>query len=279
MKLIRECRMGAPKAFKTGAVVGSYPKPLLYLGFDRGGIDVIPPKATVLPPSYFQPDVRYEDIERIKPGDITRVLNRPEQPPVLAIDYTVSETFSLALDMLPAKATKPFNDFVTDYNLLAAHINSKKSVPWATVVLDSVTGYEDMLLNYIASVNAAAMDDARKWASQVGGKVRQTILTMTTWPCHVVVLMHSALDTNEITNAVRETPSVFSKGLRSDISGLFSQFFFATKTPAGVPVVWTSDKMYVSGVGPRWPLGLPQEVAPDFKSIYGKEMLYERTNT
>jgi len=36
-------------------------------------------------------------------------------------------------------------------------------------------------------------------------------------------------------------------------------------------VVWTSDKLYVSGVGPRWPIGLPQECQPDFKSIYGKE--------
>lgn len=265
--------MGAPKAFKTGAVVGTYPKPLLYLGFDRGGIDVIPPKANVLPANYIQPDVRYEEIERIKPGAIGALLARPEQPKVVAVDYTISETMSLSLDMMPGKATKPFNDFVADYNVLASFINIQKRVPFATVVFDSITGYEDMILGHIASVNAAAMDDARKWASQVGGKVRQTILTMTTWPCHVVVLMHSALDTNEITNAVRETPSVFSKGLRSDISGLFSQFFYATKTMLGVPVVWTSDKMYVSGVGPRWPLGLPQECPPDFKSIYGKELL------
>jgi len=273
MKYIRECRMGAPKAFKTGAVVGTYPKPMLYLGFDRGGIDVIPPAATVIPPTFIQPDVRYEEIERIRPGQMPRILAQSPQPKVVAADYTVAETMSLSLDMLPGKATKPFNDFVSDYNVLAAFINSGKPLPFKTLVFDSITGYEDMILGHIASVNAAAMDDARKWASQVGGKVRQTILTMTTWPCHVVVLMHSALDTNELTNAVRETPSVFSKGLRSDISGLFSQFFFATKTMLGMPVVWTSDKLYVSGVGPRWPIGLPQECQPDFKSIYGKEAL------
>lgn len=273
MKLIRECRMGAPKCFKTGAVVGSYPKPMLYLGFDRGGIDVIPSKTIALQPGEFVPDTRYEDIVHIKPGVLSQWLQKPEaeQPRILAVDYTNATTMDLSVDMLPAKAMKPLQDFVADYNVVSQYIGQKKPLPWKTVVLDSLTGYEDVILSYISSFNPAAMVDARQWAGQVGGKVRQTILTLTTWPCHVVVLMHSALDQNELTQAIRETPSVFSKGLRNDIAGLFSQFFYATKAN-GKPVIWVNDKMYVSGIGGRWPLGLPPELPPDFKSIYGKEL-------
>jgi hypothetical protein len=256
MKLIRECRMGAPKCFKTGAVVGSYPKPMLYLGFDRGGIDVIPSKTIALAATDFQPDVRYEEITHIKPGVMATWVAKPEseQPKILAVDYTNASTMDLSVDMVPAKAMKPLQDFVSDYNVVSQHIGKGKALPWKTVVLDSLTGYEDVILSYISSFNPSAMVDARQW------------------PCHVVVLMHSALDQNELTQAIRETPSVFSKGLRNDIAGLFSQFFYATKAN-GKPVIWVNDKMYVSGIGGRWPLGLPPELPPDFKSIYGKELV------
>lgn len=273
-KLIRECRMGKPKCFKTGAVVGTYPKPMLYLGFDRGGVDVIPKKTTVLPNDAIKPDTFYEDIVHVKPGALPAYVGKPEaeQPRILAVDYSNTSTADLSVEMLPAKAMKPLQDFVNDYNVLARQVGTGKGLPWKTIVLDSLTGYEDIILSYISSFNPAAMMDARQWAGQVGGKVRQTILTLTTLPCHVVVLMHSALEQNELSQVIAETPSVFSKGLRSDIAGLFSQFFYATKVN-GKPVIWANDKMYVSGVGARWPQGLPADCAPDFNSIYGKEGL------
>jgi hypothetical protein len=46
MKYIREGRMGPPKSFKTGAVLGTYPKPLLCLEFDESGGDIIPSKGS-----------------------------------------------------------------------------------------------------------------------------------------------------------------------------------------------------------------------------------------
>lgn len=272
-KLIRECRMGKPKCFKTGAVVGTYPTPMLYLGFDRGGIDVLPKKSA--PPIAGNIPVTnfYEDVTHIKPGQLAQYVAKPEseQPKILAVDYSNAATMDLSVDMVPAKTMKPLQDFVNDYNVCTRQMTTGK-VPWKTVVFDSVTGYEDIILSYISSFNPAAMADARQWAGQVGGKVRQTILTLTTWPCHVVVLMHSALDQNELSQVIAETPSVFSKGLRSDIAGLFSQFFYATKV-AGKPVIWSNDKMFVSGIGARWPQGLPADCGPDFQSIYGREGL------
>jgi hypothetical protein len=263
--------MGPPKSFKTGAVVGTYPKPMLYLGFDREGISVIPPKGVTPGPGELKLDVTYDEIRHAKPGELPSFLHTSDQPRVLAVDYTTGGTMDMELDFRPAKMSQPFMAFVQDYNQASAFIRSGKALPWRTVVFDSITGYEDILLNHISSYNPAAMADARQWAGQVGGKVRQTILTLTSWPCHIVFIMHSMIEKNETTGMVLELPSVYSS-LRTDMGGLFSQFFYAVKSN-GVPKIWPHDKMFVRGIGARWPSGLPAEMNPDFSSIYGKEGL------
>jgi hypothetical protein len=274
MKYIRELRMGPPKSFKTGAVVGTYPKPLLYVGFDREGISVIPPKGKLPAKEELPMDVSYEDVVHIKPGEVMAYYDGAKPAPkVLAIDYTSAGITDLNFEFKPAAMSQPYKLFMDDYNQISAKIRMGVALPWKTVVFDSLTGYEDVLLNHIASYNAAALSDARQWAGQIGGKVRQTILSITTWPCHVVIICHSAIDKNENTGAIVETPSVFSR-LRDDIGGLFSQFFYAVKNPGtNTPVIWPHDKMFVKGIGARWPSGLPSEVKPDFNSIYGKENL------
>lgn len=275
-KLIRECRMGRPKTFKTGAILGSYPKPILHLSFDQGGVDVIPKSTDVITtPGYIKPDVSYEEVTHLKPGQIGTTLATPFSK-IVSIDYTISETMAIDLALTPAKASQPFTNFVNDYETLRSFIGGKKAqgqeLPWKTVCFDGITGFEQIVLNHISSANPGALADARQWASMVGGKVRQAILSLTTWPCHVVVLMHSNLDVNELNKVISETPNVYS-ALRNDISGMFSQFFYSCVNFAGQPKIWTGAKDYVTGIGPRWPLGLPQECAPDFHSIYGKEGL------
>jgi hypothetical protein len=268
-KLIRECRMGPPKSFKTGAVVGSYPKPMLYLGFDQGGITVVPPKGRQVSNGEMIMDSCFEDIVHIKPREVKGWLSK-EQPKILAVDYNTQGTADIDLFFRPAPNSAPFQNFIFDYNELSTYIRSTQSVPWRTVVFDSVTGYEDLILNHISQSNPQAMEDARRWAGQTGGKVRQTIITLCTWPCHVVFIMHSQIEKNETTGTVTELPSVFSN-LRSDIGGLFSQFFYAVKNN-GQPKIWPHDRMFVRGVGARWPSGLGAEINPDFNSIYGKEL-------
>lgn len=270
-KLIRECRMGLPKCFKTGAVVGTYPKPLLYLQFDREGISVIPRKGVFPGQGEIPLDSNYEDIFFQTPGKLGNLCKEPTQPKITCIDYTVGQTIDLELSFTPPKLSKPFQDFLYDYNAAASHIRTAGSVPWKTVVFDSVSGYEDLLMVHMSSFNPAALNDARQWAGQIGGKVRQTILTMTTWPCHIVFIMHSMMEKNEMTGAVSEVPNVFSS-LRGDIAGMFSQFFYAVKLN-GQPKLWPHDKMFVRGVGARWPSNLGQEISPDFNSIYGREGL------
>jgi hypothetical protein len=262
--------MGPPKSFKTGAVVGSYPKPMLYMQFDREGISVVPSKGA--PPGSIPMDTFIEDVIIAKPTEVPSFLAKPtaEQPRILCVDFTLNMVAPLANDFKPPAYSQPFLNFLSAYNHIVAFIGSGKPLPWATVVLDSVTGFEDIILNHISSVNPNAMSDARQWAGMTGGKVRQTLLSLCGWPCHVVAIMHSMIDKNELTGLVMELPNVFS-GLRNDIGGLFSQFFYQVKNN-GTPVIWPHDKMYVRGIGSRWPANLPSEVKPDFNSIYGKEI-------
>lgn len=256
-KLIRELRMGVPKSFKTGAVIGSYPKPMLYFGFDHGGIDVVP--ATKQPGF----DITYSDIDFQKVGSFALQQTKP----VTALDYSSVAPHTLTLEYLPTKSQEGLQTFYRDYNQLT----QKATLPYKTIVFDSATGYMDMVMSHLSSFNPNGMADARYWAFQVGQKVRQLILSATCLPCHVVFIMHSAIEKDELTQQIRELPSVYS-GLRNDIGGLFSQVFYAAKSN-GKPVIWTNDKLFVRGIGPRWPNNLPQEVAPDFASIYGREGL------
>lgn len=125
---------------------------------------------------------------------------------------------------------------------------------------------------YIAQWNPGAMLDARQWAGMAGGMIRKLILTLNHMPCHTVCLLHSYIEKNELTNEIREQPNVYSQTLRDDIFGLFSQVFYSAMTSNNMPVIWPSSKYPVTGIGPRWPQGLPKECPPDFKSIYGKEL-------
>lgn len=273
MKLIREARMGLPKSFKTGAVVGTYPKPMLYFGFDRGGVDVIPSKAVIasMQPPLLKPNVSYEEIKFIKPGFLNEVALLPmdKQAPVTAVQYYEGIPLALTLDAKPTKAVMPFTNFIGDYNLLSG----RTELPWRTIVIDSLTGFTDIVLNWIAGFNESMLLDARQWASCAGGKVRQMCLSATSLPCHVVVLLHMYIDKNEQTSEIRAMPNVYSQALRDDFFGMFSQCFYSLKRMDGTPIICVSDRYPVAGIGPRWPLGLPQENSPDFQSIYGKELV------
>jgi hypothetical protein len=249
--------MGLAKTFKTGAIVGSYPKPLLYFGFDNGGLDIIPTSKT----DGF--DISQADIDRIAGGKFSMQATKP----VTHIDYSSSQILTLATDYLPTKSQAAFMDFHNDYNKLAG----KAELPYKTIVFDSVSGLMNISLQHMSSFNPNALGDARVWAANIGQKVRQLILSATCLPTHVVFIMHSEVEKDELTGRIREIASVYSN-LRNEITGLFSQVFYATKDPTGKPVIWTTDKEFVRGIGPRWPVGLPPVCAPDFNSIYGKEL-------
>ena len=275
MKYIREARMGAPKSFKSGAILGTYPKPMLVFMFDNDGHSVLPSRSQPSVPGLVPVDTFYEDVVKVTPTDFAKWLAKPreEQPRILLVDFYALRNTTLALDVKAMADSTGMQAMVSVVDLLYRWVQTHKDtpLPWRTVVLDSLTGYMDIILSFIAQYNVAALADARQWAYQIGTKVKQTINAMGAFPAHTVMLMHTEIEKNDTTGVIRELPSVYS-GLRNDIGGLFSQFFYSAKR-GGKPVVWTTDQMLVTGIGPRWPQGLPPECGPDFASLYGKEGL------
>jgi len=276
VKLIRECRMGPPKTWKTGAIVGSYPKPMLVFMFDRQGLSILPKKGYVPQNGELPMDSCYEDVVFEKPGSMTAVLAKTEQPRITCFDYTSVMPLEITTDYNPTKSLVAMDKFqqagTGDYNVLAAFVNSGKPFPWKTLLFDSMTGYQDIVLNHMSSFNPLMMSDARVWAAQTGGKVRQLIASATGLPAHVIFLFHTIPpEADDQTKQLQELPNVYSK-LNAVIGGLFSQYFFATKN-GPKPVIKHMDFMFVKGLGARFPHNLPPECGPTFQDIYGREGL------
>lgn len=248
MKYIREGRFGMPKQYKTGAVVETYPKPMLVLSFDEGGLDVVK-----------------QPIKYIQPNEIDTAL-KDTSTPITAIDFCDTNKKTLNATYQATGNAAGFQSFVECTNKLVA----ATQLPFATIVIDPVTGLSEIVLAHIAATQASAMADARKWAGNIGLKLSQIVGVYTQLNCHVVFIMHAQQMQNELTNEVSIMPLIHSR-FKDRIGALLSQFFYATKEGSKA-VVYTTDKGYVKGIGARWPQNLPPVCGADFTSIYGKEL-------
>ncbi len=264
-KLIREGRFGAPKTFKTGAVIGSYPKPLLLLNCDEEGYSVIPRREDKVRDDFIKLDIVYEDLDIIKADKIAEYCRKkPEDlKPVTVIevlDLVKKKMMTQAYQ--PLANSGPLNDFVLTVNRLVTD-----GCPWKTVVLDSITGLNDLILEHVSADNPKALADPRKWAPLAGGKVSQCIGVITSLPAHCVFVFHESFRENEATQEIRIAPLVHSQ-FRDRVGGLLSQWFYAFKQN-GRPMIRTNDLGLVKGVGARWPANLPDVCGPTYKDIYG----------
>ncbi len=273
MKYIREGRMGTQKTCKTGAVVGTYPKPMLVLLYDEGGLDVIPAKDKPLNKDLMQFDVVAEDIVTIKPRDFLTWANKPptEQPRVLCVDFNDVNTKQATLDFKPIATSEVQQNTIDVVNKLAT-MSAAGPLPWRTVVLDPVTRLQDAIISHIAAYNSDALKNAMQWAPMVGSKVYQILGVLTSLNAHVVVLFHSAQEKDEKTQMIQENAVVYGSKSRVAVGALFSQWFYAAKQ-GNKPVIWTQDQGFVKGVGGRTSAGLPAVCGADFTSIYGKDGL------
>lgn len=250
-KLIRELRMGPPKAFKTGAIVGTYPRPLLCLEFDQEGLDIIKDPITFITPAEVDTYCKRTSADL---GD-----------KIYAIDFCDTQQKVMLEAYAPQGNAAPFKTFVEGVNKIV-----RGGCPWKTVVLDSVSGFSDAILAHVAQTNSGALGSALKWAPMIGGKIHQCMGVMTGLPAHVVFIAHSTSPSkDETTSEVSVSPIVPSQWMRDRMGTLVSQFFYQCKEN-GKAVIYTTDQLYVKGIGARWPSDLPPKCAPDFKSIYGK---------
>jgi hypothetical protein len=248
-KLIREARFGPPKSWKTGAVVTSYPRPLLCLECDEGGMDICPGAI------------------KIKQSDFYTATQqaRKDLPSVSYVDFTENYKPEMSLDLSVERNPNSFPEVVRAINYLT------KSCPWRTVVLDSTSALQKFILGYVAATAPAQLADARKWAATVGGKIDNIITVLGSLKdTHVVTIMHEDYEKNELTQIVTTNPMLYSK-LRLYVGGILSQFFYQ-KIYNGKPTLWAQDDGMIKGVGSRWPdlTNKKQITPPTCKEIYGE---------
>lgn len=259
-KYVREGRMGPPMSYKTGAVVGTYPRPLLHLGGDPHGLDVVPSTAQSI--TEFKSEITQKDIIRIDHSQMQDYCNKAttDLPKITHINFYENSVMLSDL-YTPTPDNKNFPAFNKVGNQLI------QRCPWKTVVVDPVTALSTIILGHVAASQPAQIADPRKWAYSVGEKVRQTIAAFNMIKAHVVFIMHSETEKDELTSKVSTSPMIYSKN-RQIIAGLFAQFLFAA-VENGKPIVWTQPQGFCTGIGMRWPLGLPAKCGADFQSIYG----------
>lgn len=274
MKYIREGRMGKQKTCKTGCVVGTYPKPMLVLLYDEGGLDVIPSKANVATDKdAIRFDVTAEEIVTIKPSGFAEWLARPmaDQPKVLCVDLCDATTKVAAMDFKPIANSMVQQGTIDVINALSTR-NANGPLPWRTVVMDPITRLQDGIIGHIAQSSSDSLKNAMVWAPMVGSKVYQILGVITSLNAHVVVLFHSAEEKDERTGSINENAVIYGSKARSAVGALFSQWVYAAKQ-GHKPVIFTQDQGFIKGVGCRWPANLPAICGADFQSIYGKEQL------
>lgn len=250
MNHIREARMGPANTWKTGAVVGTYPRPLLVLEGDEHGLSVI-----------------RDPVEVVDTAGLRLLAAKPREalPPLTAVYFdphppSTGSVLIKEFGTVPDKETFPV--FVEMFNVLF-----DVGCPWKTVVLDPLTRLNEIVQRYHASVKAGELADPRKWASSIGQKVAQVVYALKMLECHIVVILHASIDKDELTGQVSYSPMLYSR-FRDSISNVMAQFVFA-KLDKGQAVVLTRDDGYVTGLGCKWPTGLPAKVGPTFNDIYG----------
>lgn len=274
MNRIREIRFGPPKCFKTGAVVGTYPRPMLVFEFDDGGLDIFPNRGFVWPKDAFHLsiDLFKEDIKFIKPEELEAECAKEPSAlaKVTAIDFSLMRMETPNDLYVPRAAAGGFETLIKCLSTLY------KRCPFATIVMDPITGLSELIHCHFAARNPTKLADAQKWAPGIGYQVTKLIGTMSLLSAHTVFLFHET-PIMEVDDETRQSSMVGVRVMlpsvqaRTAVGGKCQQFLYQSRD-MGKPFVQTQDFGSVKcGLGCRWPLGLPVKVGPLFKDIYERK--------
>lgn len=261
-KLIRELRMGKPMTYKTGAVIGSYPLPMLVLSGDPHGTTIIPALAPPIT-SPFKMQVTTNDVQFISHMDLISMTATAPTKKVTV--YSFSQGGSPALSDLyqPSPDALSYSQFNQVGNALL------KRCPWKTVIIDPITELQNIIFSHLAATNAGQLSTPMKWAPSIGMKVCNTLSTFHRLPAHLVAIFHtSSPDKDETTSQIEISPVLYSSKARDTVGGLFAQVF-ASDIIGGKPIILTRPQGFYKGIGCKWPHGLPDVCGADFDSIYG----------
>lgn len=253
MQYIREGRIGPYKSGKTKNVLESYPKPLLLLNFDVQGYTCVDPKL----------------LDFIKSSDwlIAPATWLPTKD-ITVIDYSTL-TPKLTLNPFRAYEQGTGMSLLTDVNKLFDFC------PFKTVVIDSFTGLNDVMLRFVCAINKITYIDQGSWG-QISGKSLEIINYMcASLKAHLVVIMHEHFEKAELTGEIRILPAAYGKS-REEVGKIVSQLFYSIvekNAKGGFDYkVRTKDFGLMKGLGARFPQDLPEVCPATFEGIYGTRL-------
>lgn len=255
---VRELRFGKPKKGKTKNVVESYPKPMLVLNFDMGGLD----------------SVRSVPVTYVKRTALKELLakKREELPPVVAIDCIYGASRRISSAIKEKWSGQIMQDTISDLNTI---IFDTPNMPFRSLVIDSLTGLNDAAIGFVGDLNSKLMEDPRNWGGAASAKIKEIVNAVNSSAIECVVfLAHEQTSTDEVTEISETTPMVSGK-YRQKIGADFSQFFYAD-TESSVDgklnyIVRAIPTGLVKSVGVRTSDTMPAKCGPRYKDIYGVE--------
>jgi hypothetical protein len=259
--------MGRPMTYKTGAIVGSYPLPMLVLSGDPHGLTIVPAEPPVKP-SAFKMQVVSKDLKYVGLDELFSLSNASRETLPKVTIYPFSQGGSPQLSDLyqPTADSVSFAHFNRVGNALIARC------PWRTVLIDPITELQNIVFAHLAATQPGQLATPMKWAPSIGMKICNTLSTFHRLPAHLVAIFHTSKpDKDETTSRIEIEPVLFSEKARSTIGGLFAQVFGA-EIQGGKPVVLTQPQGYYTSIGCKWPHGLPAVCGADFDSIYGNSV-------
>ena len=253
MRYISELRFGLPMTYKTGSVVGSYPKPMLVLLFDRHGLEIFD-----------------KPMQALAPANLAKFCAQPaaDIPPVTYIDFSVFKKADLDFRSI---GFGPVPDS-TGAEAIGDTINALRKmgskIPFKTVVLDSLTEMCNVLHEHVGKIGGEKyISDARKWAGAVGGMSKNILDRFHLLQAHTVCIAHSEKMTNESGAVIGEEPMMYSK-LREYLQAMFSQVIYQQHDGKNA-TVRVKPFGYVRGLGCKWPHHEKEVLPASFTGIYG----------
>lgn len=245
---VKELVYGPPK---TGKTLGrsTYPKPLLFLNLDPDGWTSIDSNVEVLEPE--------QALTRLKS-------KTPPPKPITVIDFSSAKMMKLQESLHSAPSRAPVTQLIRCVN---AVIDSN---PFATVVLDSWTGYDSMLMEFILDMDGKQTPLIQHYG-MLTRKKEEMVLALLSLDCHVSIVAHETSQKDELTGTVRILPAGMGS-FQESMGKYFSQILYSTVEVGASGnrkyVVWTAPKQLVRIVGLRFPQGVPPVVDNNWNEIY-----------
>lgn len=113
-----------------------------------------------------------------------------------------------------------------------------ESFPYKTVVLDSITTFSASLMNEVMAQNPGD-ESKRSHVSDTTvphlkdyqiaiSHIKNTITTILSWPCNVIMIAHLQIDKDEFTGEILRQPMIFGKDLPGWLPMVFEEVYYCS---------------------------------------------------